>query len=111
MWLTDYDNEGILAFAKYLDNKKVPVWIRHVLVPTITDDSQSLERLGEFIGTLSNVKALDILPYHTLGKEKYKALGISYPLDNIPNAEKENVAQARKIVLEAFKKSKKAFSK
>lgn len=107
LWLTGFENDGILAFAKYLDEKKIPVWIRHVLVPSVTDDNQSLESLGRFIGKLSNIKALDILPYHTLGKGKYKELGLSYPLDDIPQASKEDVVKARKIVLNAFKNVRK----
>jgi len=107
LWLTGFENKGILLFAKYLEEKQIPIWIRHVLVPTITDDTHSLEKLGAFIGRLKNLKALDILPYHTLGKGKYKELGMNYPLEGIPQAEKEDVYRAREIVLNALKNSRK----
>ena len=101
--LTGHDNAGILAFARYLEQKKVPVWIRHVVVPGITDDPGQLTRLGQFIGTLSNVKALDVLPYHTLGVSKYRELGIPYPLEGVPQATQQQALDAKKIILTAFR--------
>lgn len=104
--LTGMDNEGILAFACYLNEKKIPMWIRHVVVPGITDDSDALSRLGWFIGGLSSVKALDVLPYHTLGVSKYEALGIPYPLCGIENATKEQAARAKQVILDAYRQSR-----
>ena len=99
--LTGHDNGGILAFARYLEQKKIPVWIRHVVVPGITDDEGQLTRLGAFIGTLSNVKALDVLPYHIMGITKYEQLDIPYPLEGIPPATRDQAARAKKIILTA----------
>ena len=101
--LTSHDNAGILAFARYLEQKKVPVWIRHVVGPGITDDPGQLSRLGSFIGSLSNVKALDVLPYHTLGVSKYRQLGIPYPLEGVPQATQQQALDAKKIILTAFR--------
>lgn len=104
--LTTKSNKNILAFARYLDEKKIPVWIRHVIVPGITLYKEYLERLGTFMGTLNNVQALDVLPYHSMGKMKYDNLGIPYPLENTPEATKEEAKAARNIILSAYKKSK-----
>ena len=104
--LTGHDNAGILAFAKYLAKKKVPVWVRHVVVPGITDDPGQLTRLGQFIGTLPNVKALDVLPYHVMGVSKYKELGISYPLEGIPAATRAQAIEARQIILAAYREAR-----
>ena len=104
--LTGHDNAGILAFAKYLAEKKVPVWVRHVVVPGITDDPGQLTRLGQFIGTLPNVKALDVLPYHVMGVSKYKELGISYPLEGIPAATRAQAIEARQIILAAYREAR-----
>ena len=104
--LTGHDNAGILAFAKYLEEKNVPVWIRHVVVPGITDDEGQLIRLGSFLGTLSNVKALDVLPYHIMGVTKYEQLNIPYPLDGVPPATKDQAAKAKKIILTAYWKQR-----
>ena len=104
--LTGHDNAGILAFAKYLEEKQVPVWIRHVVVPGITDDAALLTRLGTFLGTLSNIKALDVLPYHIMGVTKYDQLGMAYPLKDVPPATKEQAAQAKKTILTAYWKQR-----
>ena len=106
--LTGHDNAGILAFAKYLEQKQVPVWIRHVVVPGITDDAALLARLGTFLGTLSNVKALDVLPYHIMGVSKYKQLNMAYPLEGVPPATKEQAAAAKKIILTAYWKQRRS---
>ena len=104
--LTGHDNAGILAFAKYLEQKNIPVWIRHVVVPGITDDEGQLARLGSFLGTLSNIKALDVLPYHIMGVTKYEQLNIPYPLDGVPPATKDQAAIAKKIILTAYWKQR-----
>ena len=106
--LTGHDNAGILAFAKYLEEKQVDVWIRHVVVPGITDDPALLTRLGTFLGTLSNVKALDVLPYHIMGIVKYEQLGMAYPLEGVPPATREQAAQAKKTILTAYWKQRRS---
>ena len=100
--LTGHDNAGILAFAKYLDEKKIPVWVRHVVVPGITDDPGLLYRLGQFIGTLSNVKALDVLPYHIMGVSKYKELDLPYPLQGVEPATNTQAVEAKKTILKGY---------
>lgn len=96
-------NENILDFARYLDERKIPVWIRHVVVPGITFDETWLYRLGRFIGSLHCVKALDVLPYHDLGKSKYKQLGLQYPLEHTPVLSKEDALKAKKIILNGIR--------
>ena len=68
--LTGHSNKNILEFVKYLDGKKVPVWVRHVVVPTVTDEPEYWDKLCRFMATVSNIKALDVLPYHTMGVKK-----------------------------------------
>ena len=102
--LTGRPNDKILAYARYLAQKGIPIWIRHVVVPGITDDPDDLFALGEFIAGLKTIKALDVLPYHDMGKVKYKALGIPYPLEGIPPMSKEGAAKAKDIILSGMKK-------
>ena len=104
--LTSQPNDQILAFARYLDRNNIPVWIRHVVVPGITDNEEYLTKLGEFLATLNNIKALDILPYHTMGVVKYENLGIDYPLKGVPALTKEQGHAAREIVRAAYHKVK-----
>ena len=103
-WLTSQPNDGILAFARYLDEKHVDVWIRHVLVPGITDDDKYLYDLGYFIGGLSNLKALDVLPYHTMGIPKYEKLGIEYRLKDVPAMTQAEAIEKKKIILDGVRK-------
>ncbi len=100
--LTGKENSNILAFARYLEGKKISVWIRHIVVPNLTDNPDDLKRLGEFIGTLSNLKALDVLPYHTMGVSKYKELGIAYPLEGVPALDLKDAVRAKKFILEGI---------
>lgn len=91
--------DGILQFARYLDKKGISLWIRHVVVPEITDKKEDLYRLGQFIGQLDHVEALDVLPYHDMGKDKYKKLGLDYPLENVRPLGKDEAENAKKIIL------------
>ena len=102
--LTTFDNKAVIAFAEYLNEKKIPIWIRHVIVPGITDRKEYLIRLGEFIGTLSNVRAVDVLPYHTMGVGKYKELNIKYSLEGVRSATEKEANEARKTILRAIHK-------
>ncbi len=101
--LTTFSNKNVLEFAKYLSKKNIPIWIRHVLIPTITDKKEYLQELGKFIGSLNNIKALDILPYHNMAIPKYENLGIDYPLKDIIPPSKEDTIKAREIILQAYR--------
>lgn len=97
-WLTGLPNENILAFARLLAEKKIPVWIRHVLVPGITDDEKDLVKLGEFISTLDNVERVEILPYHRLGVYKWEAMGLDYQLKEVRPPSNEEVWRAYRLL-------------
>jgi len=101
--LTGQDNKRVLAFAHRLDAARIPVWIRHVVVPGWTDDPVMLRRLGRFIGRLSCVRRLELLPYHTLGESKYRQLGMEYPLKGLQPPDKTAMAVARAAVLKGVR--------
>ena len=105
--LTSQPNDGILAFAKYLDQKQVPVWIRHVIVPGLTDDEKYLYQLGYFIGHLSNLKALDALPYHTMGEKKYESIGMEYKLHGVPAMDQKTLLVKKQAILDGIKAARK----
>lgn len=102
--LTSKPNDRILAFAQYLSKMNVDTWIRHVIVPGITDDPGELDRLGYFIGGLSSLKALDVLPYHTMGEVKYEQLGIDYPLKGVEALTSNDAIEAKKHIIEGIKR-------
>ena len=93
----------VLAFAAYLERKRIPVWIRHVVVPGITDRQEHLYRLGQYLATLKNVKALDVLPYHDMGKVKYHSLGIPYALEDVSPLSSGDARRARAVILQGFR--------
>ena len=76
----------------------INLWIRHVLVPDLTDDEEGLADLKHFIDGLKTVKRVEILPYHTLGLFKWEKLGIKYPLEGVNPPSEEAVAKAEKIL-------------
>jgi pyruvate formate lyase activating enzyme len=93
--LTRCSNQNILDCARYLSDIRKPVWIRHVLVPGITDKDEYLHELADFLSTLQNIERIDVLPYHTLGIFKYEKLGIPYPLDGVEPPTKERIENAK----------------
>ena len=97
--LTGHSNESILSFARFFDQIHKPLWIRHVLVPGITDDPANLHGIRAFLDTLSNVEKVEILPYHTLGIYKWETLGIPYSLSDIRIPDENDLKRASQILL------------
>ncbi|MEI4831695.1 pyruvate formate-lyase-activating protein [Bacillus sp. FJAT-53711] len=93
--LTGKPNEHILQFARYLSDKKKSIWVRHVLVPGITDGTEDLENLAAFIQSLDNVQKVEVLPYHKLGVYKWEALGHKYPLEGVEPPTEESIQKAK----------------
>lgn len=94
--LTKHSNRNILDCARYLSDIHKPVWIRHVLIPGITDRDDYLARLRAFLDTLTNVERVDVLPYHTLGTYKYEKLGLDYPLKGVEPPTPERIENAKR---------------
>ena len=100
--LTRHSNANILDCARYLSEIDKTVWIRHVLIPGITDKDEYLVRLRDFLSTLHNIERIEVLPYHTLGVYKYEKLGIDYPLKDVQPPAAERVANANDILQQAL---------
>lgn len=96
--LTSLSNKNNLDFARYLSDNNVPVWIRQVILPGYTDDEKDLLKLKDFITSLSNVEKVELLPYHDLGKFKWKELGFEYALEDVRTATQEDINRASKIL-------------
>ena len=96
--LTGRENSNIIDMIKYLSDTNKPIWIRHVLVPTITDNDEYLHKTKDFIDSLKNVKRVEVLPYHTLGIFKWQQLGINYSLNKINPPSKDRIENAQKIL-------------
>lgn len=96
--LTGADNDSVLACARYLSAIGKPVWIRHVLVPGVTDDPAAARRLRAFLDTLTNVRRVDVLPYHVLGLHKWHELGLDYTLEGVEPPTEDSIRRIRKIL-------------
>ena len=96
--LTGLSNKNNLDFAKFLEANNIPVWIRQVLVPGYTDDENDLKELKKFIDSLSNVKRVELLPYHNLGEFKWQDFNEKYPLHNVEAPTKEQIQRAKEIL-------------
>lgn len=94
---TGVNLEPTLIFARRLDKLGIPVWIRFVLVPGLTDAVANIEKIAEFAATLSNIKRIQILPFHKMGEHKYEASDKEYKLANTPTPTADEVQAARKI--------------
>ncbi len=104
--LTGAPNQNILDFASYLEEKNIPLWVRHVVVAGHTDSKEDLKRLGRYLAHLKNLKALDVLPYHTMGVNKYEELGISYPLKGVPSLSVQKAVKAKSYIMEGYRDEK-----
>jgi pyruvate formate lyase activating enzyme len=76
----------------------VPVWIRHVLVPSITDNEGDLRRMAGYLRNFANIEKIEVLPYHNMGEFKWKDLGLEYELKGIEPPTAESLRLARQIL-------------
>ena len=96
--LTGKTGKNIRQMLEYLSEKNKPVWIRHVLVPGITDNDEYLIKTRDYIRTLKNVQRVEVLPYHSFGIYKWKELNLEYKLDDVEQPTKERVQNAQAIL-------------
>jgi pyruvate formate lyase activating enzyme len=92
------DGSNTLRFLEELQRRNIPTWIRHVVVPTLTDDDEKIKALIEFLKPYSVIEKIEWLPYHTLGVFKYKELGIPYPLEGIDAVKKSRIEEIKSFV-------------
>lgn len=96
--LVGRSNELELKFAKFVSDNNIPIWLRQVLVPGLTDLEEDLITLRDFISSLKTVQKVEILPYHNAGKTKWENLGLDYSLENVRTATNEDVKRAKEIL-------------
>ena len=103
--LTGMDNGPVLDFARRLASHKKPLWIRFVLVPGLTDGAENISQIAKFAAELGNVQRVDVLPFHQMGRFKWKELKLNYSLGDVQPPPIEAVqsacAQFRAVGLKA----------
>ena len=87
----DADDDVLAKLAQKSEKEGIPIVIRHVVVPGITDSKEELEKLGKEIAHFRNLKGLDLLPYHSMGISKYEIMGMEYPLSGVKDMEKSRI--------------------
>ena len=92
--LTGMDVGPTLEFARRLAARGRPVWIRFVLVPGLTDDPEDIAKIAAFAASLGNVERVDVLPFHQMGRYKWKNLGIEYKLADVEPPSPEAIERA-----------------
>lgn len=95
--LTGIQGDNTLRFLDQLEGRGIPVWIRHVIVPGLTDSDEALHRLAHYLSRYKTVQKAELLPYHTMGVYKYEAQGLAYPLKDTPSLSAERLANAKEI--------------
>ncbi|MCT4562944.1 MAG: pyruvate formate-lyase-activating protein [Maledivibacter sp.] len=87
----------ILEFINYLESIKKPTWIRHVLVPGLTDDLYEIDELAKFLATLKCVEKIEVLPFHKMGEYKWEQLGYGYKLRDTKPPTKEILKKVKEV--------------
>lgn len=100
--LTGVSQKSPLEFLNILEQRGIATWIRHVVVPGLTDTDEWLDKLGAYVAQFKCVERIEILPYHTLGVFKYKELGLDYPLEGVEPLSAERAKEIR-TKLSAYK--------
>lgn len=97
--LTGKGNEDALGLLEYLESQGKPVWIRHVVVPGITENYEAIERLGKYLEKFKIVERVEILPFHKMGEFKWKELGYKYELYDTQSPEKSSIDKIKNILI------------
>ena len=104
--LTGMEVGPVLDFAQRLAARRIPIWVRFVLVPGLTDDAQNVAQIARFSADLGNVQRVDVLPFHQMGRFKWKELKLNYSLEDVSppgnEAVKHACAQFRAVGLKAY---------
>ena len=87
--VTGRSMEWTLAFVEAVRRAGTPMWVRHVVVPGLTDQEEHLAALRRYVDDLPNVQKVELLPFHKLGAEKYRGLGRTDPLAEVPAMDPE----------------------
>lgn len=95
--LTGAKLDATLRFLDYLQKIGKDTWIRHVIVPGITDNDELLNKLADYLSRYSVVKKVELLPYHIMGVNKYEQMNLEYKLRGVEPLSTERLENAKQI--------------
>lgn len=87
-----------LDFLAYLSTIHKPVWIRYVLVPTLSDQPEAIEALAIHLSQYSNIEKIELLPFHKMGEYKWAELGLDYRLTDIDEPTSDAIISAMAVL-------------
>ena len=90
-------------FLAAVQRAGVPLWVRHVVVPGLTDGEDHIRALGAYIKTIPNVQKAELLGYHLLGRDKYHKMGIPYSLEDVQPLADEERERLQQLLDESMK--------
>lgn len=102
--ITGREVKESLKFLEIAQEMNIKMWIRHVVMPGVTDTVEDMQNLADFIKELKNVEKIELLPYHLLGTNKYEILNIKYKLEGMPAMDKAKAKELEKLLIELVKK-------
>lgn len=79
----------VLDFLSYLDDNKIPVTLRQVIIPTLNDSEENVIKLKELIDAHSCIDKTELLPFKKICQVKYDKMEIEFPFSNLPQPTKE----------------------
>ena len=97
--LVKHDIKDSLEFLDKCQQRNIPMWLRQVIVPGINDTEEYILELKEFISKLKNIEKVELLPYHAMALSKYQKLGIPYPLENVPEMDKQRCKELEQLLV------------
>ncbi|KZL92085.1 pyruvate formate-lyase-activating protein [Clostridium magnum] len=103
--LVEAPKKGFDQFLEAVQKAGTKLWIRHVVVPGITDSEEHIKKLAQIIREIKNVEKIELLPYHTLGAQKYEKMELDYKLEGVESMDKEDLAKLEKVLKDELEKN------
>ena len=97
-YITGRSMDEYNKFMELIQKKNKKIWIRQVIVPFLNDDEKHVEDLVKYVKDLKNVEKVELLAYHTMGKEKYDKLNIKYRLEGVEHLSKDKIDYLRSLL-------------
>lgn len=94
---TGFSNRHGLENLEWLSHRKSNIMIRYPLVPGMTDTEENIMGIGSFVSGLDGVHDIEVLPYHKLGSQKYRKLGLENKMEGIEPPSPERIETVKKM--------------
>lgn len=96
------NRNAVLRFLERTESMRVPLWIRHVVVPGLNDGDEHVLRIAETAARFSNLRRLELLPFRKLCAGKYQAMGIRFPLEGYEECTEERIRRLYRVIEDRY---------